>query len=835
MNKPTLSEVGRGVAEIPVHITYDIIRLFSEGLYRSPHKAIEELVSNSYDAGAQRVHVLLPEQPEFEGSGGQEREPLWVIDDGHGMDEHGFRQLWRIADSEKSSFVATSRQRAPIGQFGIGKLAAYVIAWNLTHLSRVNGKFLLTSMNFKEVARVRQNDTSQLFQVSLREISREDASSILADVEARDADAWSLMFDNKTQESRWTAVGLTGFKKLYKRLSVGTLHWVLGTGLPLHHNFDVRLNSQKIISSKENIESIKTVVIGSNDDTCAQELEFTRNAKGHIEIPEIGSISGEANIYVKPLTSGKSESIGRSNGFFVRVRGRVINLEDELFGMDPVNHAAWSRFAMEVRADGLRDHLLSSREGVKDSEAIQLFREYLQGTFNVCRSAYEAWQRKENENLDIKQLLSDASSAYVTEPLLGILRQTVETGSDSFYVKAPSGLNEDERSEWLSSHTNEIETKTPFQKEKFEGCGPNSPSLYYDPETYSLVVNTDHPFVDKLIDGGKNRNSAKLFASSEVLLEGQLKSQHIDPVVISEFLHDRDRVLRLMAGDAPPTANEVLRRIELARENFSALERAVGSAFRVLGFRYQRNGGNKSGPDGVLYARLGYHKDKESMADYKLVYDAKQTSQSSISSDKIDLANLDRFRKKEKADFGFFIAHSYASENDPKSAINEKMQGEASRHLTLLKIEHLSRLVHLHYRYGVTLTEIRVIFEKASTTAEVDAEIDSLVSRLESDKIPLKELLEGLESIKADDFLAPPDFKVVRANNSELKKFKPEKILALLRAVEGIVGRDWINVKESGEVQMHQTVEQIFERFNRTVADLIPLPPSTGDGVTEAK
>ena len=42
----------------------------------------------------------------------------------------------------------------------------------------------------------------------------------------------------------------------------------------------------------------------------------------------------------------------------------------KLFGIEALNHAAWSRFALEVNADWLRDHLLSSREGVRDSEAI---------------------------------------------------------------------------------------------------------------------------------------------------------------------------------------------------------------------------------------------------------------------------------------------------------------------------------------------------------------------------------------------------------------------------------------------------------------------------------
>ena len=39
-------------AQVPVDVSYDIIRHVSAQLYTSPRKAIEELVCNAYDAGA---------------------------------------------------------------------------------------------------------------------------------------------------------------------------------------------------------------------------------------------------------------------------------------------------------------------------------------------------------------------------------------------------------------------------------------------------------------------------------------------------------------------------------------------------------------------------------------------------------------------------------------------------------------------------------------------------------------------------------------------------------------------------------------------------------------
>lgn len=51
------AEVGQPLPEdVVVEVDYAIIRHFSEHLYGSPNKAVEELVSNSYDALARQCH-----------------------------------------------------------------------------------------------------------------------------------------------------------------------------------------------------------------------------------------------------------------------------------------------------------------------------------------------------------------------------------------------------------------------------------------------------------------------------------------------------------------------------------------------------------------------------------------------------------------------------------------------------------------------------------------------------------------------------------------------------------------------------------------------------------
>lgn len=787
-----LAGVGQEIEKISVSINSDIIRLFSEGLYQSPHKAVEELVSNSYDADARQVHVLLPEQPE---NGESHLAPLWVIDDGHGMDADGFHQLWRVAESNKTT--STPDGRDPIGQFGIGKLAAYVLAWKLMHLSRVGNKFLLTIMNFRDVAG-RRNETTDPIQIPLHEIDEATARSHLAEIEHRDPHAWALMFDEKKHSPTWTAAALSDFKDLYNKLSTGRLRWVLSTGLPLHSNFKMSLNGERVTSSKKNLEII-------------HKIDFREN------LPGIGEVSGTARVHKKQLTTGKSELFGRSNGFFVRVRGRVINLEDELFGIQQLNHAAWSRFALEVDADGLREHLLSSREGVRDSDHIRDFRKYLSDKFNQCRAAFDKWNRKENDQLDISILLLDNPSSHVTEPLFHSVRSTIEVGLESFYIDIPSGIEEEDRPQWLMGYKNEV-TEKPFEKTEFGDYGRNAPALRYDPATRKLVVNSAHPFIDKLTNGDKRRNPAKLFASSEVLIEGQLQDQGVDRSMINEFLRDRDSILRLMAGDAPSTATEVLHLLGVANQNATALERAVGAAFQALGFKYERKGGNAPGPDGVLWARLGRH--ERGIADYKLVYDAKQTDHSSVPAGRINPSTLEDFREQNDADFGFFIAEKYAAEENSEDALNRRMTSEIGRRLTLLKIGHLKRLVNLHFRHGITLSELRLLFEGAHIVPQVDKWLDELEGRLaEQGEIPLNVLFEGLEEEKKDP-KATPNIVAVRAKVPALQNFEPGRLNARLQAVEKIIGNRWIEVEGSGEVHLHQTAEQILAEINRNIGSL---------------
>lgn len=175
MNEPTFASIGKATDSIDVRLSYRIVELFSEGLYASPNKAIEELVANSFDAGAQQVHVLLSPNLHEQDS------TIIAIDDGGGMDADGLKQHWLIGISDKRRLTELPRGRQQIGKFGIGKLATYVLANRLTHLSKRGGKYFSTSMDYTKIdTRIGQEvEPKAPIKIPLRELNEEEAKEAL--------------------------------------------------------------------------------------------------------------------------------------------------------------------------------------------------------------------------------------------------------------------------------------------------------------------------------------------------------------------------------------------------------------------------------------------------------------------------------------------------------------------------------------------------------------------------------------------------------------------------------------------------------------------------------
>ena len=263
-----------------------------------------------------------------------------MFDDGEGMDEEGLKRHWLIGISNKRRLAALPRGRPQIGKFGIGKLATYVLANRLTHISKHGGKYLprLPWTTAPSTERVdREIEPKVPIRIALRELTRPGRRKQAR----RDVDR-----DRSVQGSEDSAVPERGVQSpghsascrrsspKCTEIKPGTLGWVLRTALPLRPDFGIWLNGQALESSKEGKGLLKRWVLGedlvelsrpgpklvtiSEDPNVA---EFSEHRFG-LDVPGLGRITGYAEAY-KDLLTGKSDEIGRSHGFFVYVYGRL--------------------------------------------------------------------------------------------------------------------------------------------------------------------------------------------------------------------------------------------------------------------------------------------------------------------------------------------------------------------------------------------------------------------------------------------------------------------------------------------------------------------------------
>jgi len=284
--------IGKAVGKIPVHISYNIIELFSGNLYSSPNKAFEELVCNSYDAFAQKVAVYVPNDLTKEDAF------LWVCDNGESMDSSGLKLLWKIGASNKRSGDYDAKDRPQIGKFGIGKLATYVLSRKLTYICKSKGEFRAVTMDYGRIDPA--SEEAKTISLDERELTEQEAIRLLKpliEMDGRkllDFDLWGT----KAEQS-WTFAIMSDLKPKAQQIQDGRLKWILSTALPLSPNFNLYFNGGKLESSKADIDPIKTWILGENDEVAKKFEEYSVGQYGGkpcVHLPNIKNIYGKAEL-----------------------------------------------------------------------------------------------------------------------------------------------------------------------------------------------------------------------------------------------------------------------------------------------------------------------------------------------------------------------------------------------------------------------------------------------------------------------------------------------------------------------------------------------------------
>jgi hypothetical protein len=830
-----ITTAGRWAKDLHVQISPRSIELFSLGLYRSPHKAIEELIANSFDAGAQHTHVVLKRGIDLA------LESIVVVDDGSGMGVADFEQHWIIGDSNKRTarYLASAR-RPPIGKFGIGKLATFVLANEFTHISKRGGKYYAATMDYRKINRGSGDKTKERdISFPARLLTEREAKSVLGPYVSGKGDGFDAiqLFGDKAADT-WTAAILTNLKPLAAEVKDGRLKWILETAMPLRDDFELFYNGRAITPSKADYKPARTWRLGAeytpknftaSEDRRRNESSPERYCIVH---PRFGRIYGWIEAYRDPIV-GKSDRIGRSNGFFIYVCDRLVNEDDLYFGIkeNKLRHGTLTRFRMFVYADSLDQYLRSNRESILDTDALSDFTDMLEDAFALVRGYLSSKDSESDLESRPGARLASSPRSITAIPLMSLSQRI-------FDGKASPNLTQLETSHISDQPTflSEIETRIRaghFFEIEIEELRPEDGLCVLDIEHGIVRINMLHPFVAAFLDDfedPKHNVPLELFAVGEVLLEAMLYETISDVRLVKDIVERRDSLLRSLAYDSRrQNALLIANRLWDTRNKSTAFEYALSDAFNAMGFAARRIGG-PSNPDGIAEARItgaagirrAYRVSLEAKTVQRL--GKKQTHRSTI------VSSISRHRDANDCDHALVLAEAFSSNahqallteirerNDleRRAAVAEGEPG-AAKTITLMKLGDLMKLVRLVPIKRLSLERLHGLFQ-----LEMPDDVTDWVTALEADapaREHFRDILEEIQAIQQEKDTQSVSYTALQIalRRGRMIDISPEELYETCKAMQAM-SRGLVQAQPL-HVDLNQSVDVIINVISGTIRD----------------
>ena len=623
---------------VGIHIDYAIIQHFSQHLYGSPNKAVEELVANAYDAFATKVYVYV------HGRYVTDRVVVW--DDGESMDETGLHRLWWIARSPKddgTDRIETRPGRAPralIGKFGIGKLASYAVGTRITHLCKQDGRYLRVTFDYKEIPHITEDNQSVLYRAPILELTATETESyvdgIFAETPTAKADLWD--------EGRWTVAVIDNLREdvaLYE----GRLAWVLGNGMPSRPDFRAQLNDRAVEPKigegafqqwtmanqsvrDELLADWEEKIEEGSSDYIAGTLRFEDDVA---IFPALGPVRATIRLFEESLLRGRGTEIARSFGFFIMVRDRLINPDDAEFYLHPPSYGTFYRSQFVIQADGLDDVLLADRERLFRNSAKTAELELLQQTlYLVARNALQQKDTEVQASRRSAALLPVQSHEHFREPLGALLLRYPEVTATDLQLS-------------------EISRKP---------LGTSEPLAVVD-EGGSFKVNSSHPLfsalADKLGGGERAREALRAFdlvSVAERLLEGKLFDMGLDDDTVAEIMDWRDGLFRLIAERYETADDEIAEEVRAASYlTDKPFERALQKLFQRMGFEATHAGASGE-KDVLVVAPIG-------RKEFTFIVEAKGKAQGAVANDDAEVGQAAGHLEGAGAEFAVVVAREF--------------------------------------------------------------------------------------------------------------------------------------------------------------------------------
>ncbi|MGZ7445059.1 ATP-binding protein [Paenibacillus sp. TH7-28] len=843
--KQSIATAGKNVDAVRVSIGPRFLELFSENLYTSPNKAFEELVSNAWDAGATRTFIGIPEEKITNDS------VIWVLDNGISMDIAGLKMLWNIAVSTKRKKRQVD-SRAPIGRFGIGKLATYLLASQVTYICKSHdGIVRAVTFDYRDINNFSDDllslETETALNLNVRQLEEDDLNIILSSFEKNGEDIKNILdtnfdiqqtgdsefvdefvFTEETDETStqiysttWTLVILSELKPSGTGIQIGRLRRMLRSALPLGSTMRLVLNDEELLPTKSDVEILEQWTLGKDsliDKVPKPNGDFADitncyDLQPYLFIDGIdGRVSGSVKLFKDSINKGKSEGNGPSNGFFINVLGRVINIDDPFFGLKDLNFTIWARLRVTIRADGLDQHLKVSREGILESETLALFKSFLMAIFNEIRSV---WKQKYAKPAfpSAGDILTNNWSTPLVKPLYNVVIDTIEDVEEMPRFVDASDVDDSDLNEIKEDWGNKPDKFKVIEDIKLDNeSDSEAPLIRYHLKSRKLFVNGNHPFARE--HSTPEALDLLLDASFVEIMGDTYATEHgVDYKVIEEIQNYRDHVYRLMARVRRKTGIEISNLLnEVATTHVKGMEQAIGDALEYLGFVVERKG-QPGEPEGIAKAVLSA-KDNGHRS-YTLTYDAKVSFHGKAKTGNLNTAGLTRHREKYQADYTLLVAPEYQS-----GAIDE----ECKHHkITPMTASQLGSLLMLAATNGpIDLEEFRLLLS-CNTLEDLSVGIEKLKEKHEK-KRPKITFALLIEAISKFNFNGPNPItpEILASTIGTLTGVEPSRqdVMKVVRGLE-ILLSNLITIS-GNDIFIHTSVNKLREEIVRQL-EFVPV------------
>lgn len=812
---------GKKTDVVELSIDYQIIEHFSKHLYGSSNKAVEELVSNSFDAFATNVYIYLP--------GKFTADHVIVWDDGTAMNTTGFKQLWWIARSPKEDNAERivkerGKERKMIGKFGIGKLASYAVGKRITHLCRRGDQFLLVSIDYKEIdgeAGKPRVSNRRPYKTPIVEITEEEAREYVKSLFNDKANPLAIKkaFNLKT----WT---LAVIGELKKEITHGRLTWLLGTGMPLRPDFNVFVDDEAVssklesdafvtwdFSSKEVQQTLqdrwregrkKGLLDGDISFGAKKGIDSTqpKARTPYAEFPNLGLVWGRVRLFERSLLAGKAAEHGRSHGFFILVRDRLLNDDDDKVLLGEPSFGTFYRSQFTLHIDALDKDLLADRERLHENTPRTRELAVLQRALHTAaRAVIDTLDLQKAAGESGVSLLPILSREHYREPVSALLMKVKSSGDALFDISNPQLIR--------------------------KPVGEDEPLAILSPEDKGFAVNTSHPYYDalrkKVGDSKKSQEFFRaydMFSVAERLLEGYLYDAGISDSKVKMILEWRDGLFRKFAE----RLNKVPAELEANLINMSFLpgkpfENALVDLLNDMGFDCERDGlpGKK---DVILKAEIGPEK-------YKFTFETKG-SVNAVLNDVAEIGGAAGHREKADAEHAVVVAREFVGfdknpDNDDAAVLNEC---RSVKNVSIMTVEALVELHRAMSEFGYTLDSVKDIFREIETPKAKLERIRALQSPMDdfNYRLVLDALWKHQGSEASGDYV--PYRAVWQSRFRKQHKMELEDFHRKLVALGTLSGGRIRVIPERELVCMRQSPKVIAEHIER----MLTAVPSTDDG-----